>query len=70
MARHHVFWVALALIAAAPATAGCSKSTSYSAETAVAAPAPPAEAERWVNGAPVSLAAKGDVVLVEAWHRQ
>jgi hypothetical protein len=33
-------------------------------------PALPAEADRWVNGAPLSLAAKTDVVLVEVWHRQ
>lgn len=68
MARHHLVWIALALCAAAPAVAGCSKSTSYSAASAAPLPALPAEADRWVNGAP--LVAKGDVVLVEAWHRQ
>ena len=70
MARHHLVWIALALCAAAPAVAGCSKSTSYSAESAAPLPALPAEADRWVNGAPLALASKGDVVLVEAWHRQ
>jgi hypothetical protein len=71
MARHHLLWLALALSAAAPALSGCSKSTSYSAETAVAAPELPDQADHWVNGKPLSFAAaKGDVVLVEAWHRQ
>ncbi len=69
--RHHVLWIALALSAAAPAMAGCSRSASYSADSAVAAPELPDQADRWVNGSPVTFAAaKGDVVLVEAWHRQ
>jgi hypothetical protein len=69
--RHHLLWLALALSAAAPAVAGCSKATSYSAESAMAAPEPPAQADHWVNGKPLSLAeARGNVVLVEAWHRQ
>jgi hypothetical protein len=69
--RHHLLWLALALSAAAPALAGCSKATSYTAESAVALPELPAQADHWVNGAPLSLAeAKGNVVLVEAWHRQ
>jgi hypothetical protein len=70
MARHHFVWLALALCAATPAIAGCSKSTSHSAGSNAPLPALPAEADRWVNGAPLALAAKGDVVLVEAWHRQ
>jgi hypothetical protein len=70
--RRLVLWLSLALAAAAPAAlAGCSKSTSYTAETAVAVADFPVKADAWVNGQPFSFAAaKGDVVLVEAWHRQ
>ena len=36
---------------------------------AKAVPELPAEAGRWVNGAPVTLAGtRGEVVLVEGWH--
>jgi hypothetical protein len=63
--RHHALWFALAFTAAAPAALlACSKSTTYTADTAVA------EADAWINGGPFSFVApKGEVVLVEAWHR-
>lgn len=36
---------------------------------AKALPEMPAEAERWLNGAPVSVAAsRGQVIFVEGWH--
>lgn len=66
--------ISLALVlgaAALPALTGCSRTTSYSADNAVAVPEIPDQADRWVNGKALSFAAaKGDVVLVEAWHRQ
>ncbi|MCC6554553.1 MAG: hypothetical protein IT372_16360 [Polyangiaceae bacterium] len=74
MARtSHPIWLSLFLVAAAPAAlAACSKSTSYPAEGAVAvADFPAGKTDAWVNGQPFSFsAARGDVVLVEAWHRQ
>jgi len=72
-ARSRAKWLSLALAITAPASlAACSKTTSYDAATAVAVADFPADkAGSWVNGAPFSFAAaKGDVVLVEAWHRQ
>jgi hypothetical protein len=70
--RHHALWFALAFTAAAPAALlACSKSTTYTIDTAVAVADFPADkAEAWVNGGPFSFVApKGEVVLVEAWHR-
>jgi hypothetical protein len=70
--QHHALWLALALTAAAPAALlACSKTSSYAGDAAVAVADFPADkADAWVNGGPFSLAAsKGDVVLVEAWHR-
>lgn len=76
MSRHSpAYWLSLALAIAAPAAlTACSSaniSYDYDAKTAVAIPDFPADKnDSWINGAPFSFAAaKGDVVLVEAWHR-
>jgi hypothetical protein len=73
-----VKWVALALVAVllgggavSMARRGPSGATAAMGGSIPAKPAPelPAEANRWVNGDPVSLAAaRGQVLLVEAWH--
>jgi hypothetical protein len=72
MTRRYAWRFLMAFALAAPAVlGGCSKSSSFSAETAVAVAEFPVNADAWVNGQPFSFAAaKGDVVLVEAWHRQ
>jgi hypothetical protein len=65
----HATFVALALVAAAPALAGCSRPSTGSEGAAASVPELQDRAEAWVNGAPVTFAAaRGSVVLVEAWH--
>ena len=50
-------------------TLGCSDRAGSAAEAPVKAiPELPADATRWVNGAPVSIGARDKVLLVEAWH--
>lgn len=71
MTRHPAFWLSLVLIAAAPAAlTACSKSTAYDAASAAAIPELPSKPDAWINGAATTFAAaKGNVVLVELWHR-
>ena len=61
---------------ASPAVNGSSASVANSAAPSVTAVGevppefPSIDPNRWVNGAPTTLAsARGDVVLVESWHR-
>ena len=68
-------WLKCLLLAAgllaASAQAACDKGASSASQPAgaVLPELPVADATRWVNGSPQTLAAaRGSVVLVEVWH--